>query len=143
MSMKNKEDPNITYLLEEYTQRLVDLIEQRTVTRLQDLAQSITGLRPRVAAPHPALQAIHHATVKLGSGDAAPKRSTRPRAPRFCPVPGCKNPPAPVYGMVCREHQHVPKAEIKKYREARKAGLALPEAPKAKRGRPAIPVSRD
>jgi hypothetical protein len=36
-------------------------------------------------------------------------------------VPGCKNTAAPVFGMVCGKHKDMPKAKIKKYREARKA----------------------
>ena len=40
---------------------------------------------------------------------------------QFCPVPGCKNPAAPVFGMVCAKHKDVAKSKIKKYREARRA----------------------
>jgi hypothetical protein len=36
-------------------------------------------------------------------------------------VPGCKNPAAPVFGMVCAKHRNVAKAKIRKYREARRA----------------------
>jgi hypothetical protein len=36
-------------------------------------------------------------------------------------VPYCRNAAAPVFGMVCAKHKDVPKATIKKYREARKA----------------------
>jgi len=46
----------------------------------------------------------------------------RKKAPlQLCPVPGCKNPAAPVFGMVCKKHKDVPKAKIEKYREARRA----------------------
>ena len=46
----------------------------------------------------------------------------RKKAPRqLCPVPGCKNAAAPVFGMVCSKHKDVLKAKIKKYREARRA----------------------
>jgi hypothetical protein len=134
--MKTKEvDPNVRYLLEDYTEKLVELIEQRTVSRLQDLAQSITGLRPSPA----------RTSLPAANGSPAPPKSRRRTSPRVCPVPGCKNPPAPFYGMVCREHKDVPKAQIQKYREARKSGIALPEvAPAKPKGkRPAIPVSRD
>ena len=41
--------------------------------------------------------------------------------PQFCPVPGCKNKAAPIFGMVCSDHKAVKKSLIKKYREARKA----------------------
>lgn len=46
---------------------------------------------------------------------------TRRRAKQLCPVPGCNNPAAPVFGMVCSEHKDVAKGTIKKYREARRA----------------------
>jgi hypothetical protein len=36
-------------------------------------------------------------------------------------VPGCKNPAAPIFGMVCAKHKNVAKAKIKKFRAARKA----------------------
>jgi hypothetical protein len=36
-------------------------------------------------------------------------------------VPGCKNPAAPVFGMVCAKHKDVAKSKIKKFREARRA----------------------
>jgi len=45
----------------------------------------------------------------------------RKKAPKqLCPVPGCKNPAAPVFGMVCAKHKDVPKAKIKEYRDARR-----------------------
>jgi hypothetical protein len=43
---------------------------------------------------------------------------------QLCPVPGCRNPAAPVFGMVCAKHKDVPKAKIKAYREARRAKKA-------------------
>ena len=58
----------------------------------------------------------------------------RKKPPRqFCPVPGCKNPAAPVFGMVCAKHKDMPKAKIKKFREARRAkklGIKPVKAPK-------------
>jgi len=46
---------------------------------------------------------------------------------QFCPVPGCKNPAAPTFGMVCAAHKGVAKSKIRKYREARRAKkLGLP-----------------
>jgi hypothetical protein len=48
----------------------------------------------------------------------------RKKLPRqLCPVPGCKNPAAPIFGMVCAKHKDVSKTEIKKYREARRAKM--------------------
>lgn len=56
--------------------------------------------------------------------DAFPHMFKAPRRkpPRqLCPVPGCKNTAAPVYGMVCGDHRKVPKSKIVKYRKARRA----------------------
>jgi hypothetical protein len=51
-----------------------------------------------------------------------PAKKPRKKAPKqLCPVPGCKNPAAPVFGMVCADHKGVPKTKIKKYRLARRA----------------------
>jgi hypothetical protein len=48
--------------------------------------------------------------------------TTRKKAPlQLCPVPGCKNPAAPIFGMTCSKHKDVPKRLIKKYRDARRA----------------------
>jgi hypothetical protein len=52
----------------------------------------------------------------------AKHKKARKKAPlQLCPVPGCKNPAAPVFGMVCAKHKDLPKAKIKKFREARRA----------------------
>lgn len=58
-----------------------------------------------------------------GSGKVLALGIPRRRGPKqLCPVPGCKNPAAPIFGMVCGQHKDVPKAQIKKYREARRTG---------------------
>lgn len=55
-------------------------------------------------------------------GPGRPPGRPRKKPPtQFCPVPGCKNRAAPVFGMVCRDHKNVPKAKIKKYRAERRA----------------------
>jgi hypothetical protein len=46
--------------------------------------------------------------------------AARARKKQLCPVPGCRNPAAPVFGMVCAQHRNVPRKKIKEYREARK-----------------------
>ena len=65
----------------------------------------------------------------VGLSAAAPVRKRRKGPIQLCPVPGCKNRAAPVFGMVCSEHKNVAKSKIRKYREARK------EAKGGKRGR--------
>jgi hypothetical protein len=89
-------------------------------------------------------QRVQTAVFKaLGNGAAAifPRRRGRPpknplgaalvfapparrRTKQLCPVPGCTNAAAPVFGMVCAQHKDVPKAKIKEYRAARRAAKA-------------------
>jgi hypothetical protein len=59
--------------------------------------------------------------------EKAAEKKTRPK--QFCPVPGCQNTAAPVFGVVCKDHKNM--AKSKKYRAERKAtpaGAAKPAA---------------
>jgi hypothetical protein len=72
---------------------------------------------------------IKAALLRSGGTVARPRRRT---AKQLCPVPGCKNPAAPIFGMVCAEHKDVSKRKIKEYREARRrAKAAARGGPKA------------
>jgi hypothetical protein len=62
---------------------------------------------------------IHTALLGHGHG-----RAMSPRPKQLCPVPGCKNPAAPIFGMVCAQHKDVPRAKIKEYREQRRQAKA-------------------
>jgi hypothetical protein len=54
---------------------------------------------------------------------AVEKSAERKKPPKqLCPVPGCKNVAAPIFGMVCKDHKKVAKSKIKKYREERREG---------------------
>jgi hypothetical protein len=69
------------------------------------------------------------------------KKARKKPPKQFCPVPGCKNPAAPVFGMVCAKHKDVAKAKIKKYREARKAKkLGIKATPPKRRIKKAVPA---
>lgn len=62
-------------------------------------------------------------------GPGRPPGKPRKKPPiQYCPVPGCKNRAAPVFGMVCSEHKGLPKAKIKKYRADRRAEKAKAKA---------------
>ena len=75
--------------------------------------------RPPKAAPSTTLAVIPKApAVTL----ATKPRKKPPR--QLCPVPGCKNTAAPIFGMVCAKHKDLPKAKIKEYREKRRAAKA-------------------
>ena len=61
-------------------------------------------------------------TPKAKTGIVLKLDKPRKKGPvQLCPAPGCKNPAAPVFGMVCAKHKDVPKAQIAKWREARRA----------------------
>jgi hypothetical protein len=100
-------------------------IVQKFVVQIVDSAEA--SVRWRIQA---ALAGALPTPVKRGPGrplkaqiaaPAAAVRRVRKRAKVFCPVPGCKNVAAPVFGMVCSKHKDVAKAQIKKYRELRRA----------------------
>jgi hypothetical protein len=110
---------DIRTLVQNFVTSLVAAVEQNTTQRIQ--AALMTG--------------VNGATVRRGPGRppknplfAAPVLSARPpgkrRPKQLCPVPGCKNPAAPVFGMVCAKHKDIPKSKIKEYRDARKKAKA-------------------
>jgi hypothetical protein len=125
--MPNTES-DITALIENFASQLVAATEAAAAGRIQAaLASAFGGAvarrpgRPKASAPL--------AAAKQG----------RPK--QLCPVPGCKNPAAPVFGMVCANHKKVSKAKIKKYREARKAQAAGPAAAKVVKARKPMRMS--
>jgi hypothetical protein len=99
---------NVRALIEDFTHRLTAALHSETMERARHAVESALGVRrpgrPAKVAP-----------ITIG-------KKPRKKAPRqLCPVPGCKNPAAPVFGMVCAKHKDVAKTKIKKYREARRA----------------------
>jgi hypothetical protein len=79
--------------------------------RMQMAVLSAVGMAPRRRPGRPPKNGVAPAGVAA--------RRSLPR--QLCPVPGCNNPAAPVFGMVCAQHKDVPKEMIRKYREARRA----------------------
>ena len=111
---------NIRSLIEDFTNRLSAALESQAMERARHAVESAFGVK-RPGRP-PKVAAI-----------AAAKKPRRKGPLQLCPVPGCKNPAAPVFGMVCAKHKDLPKAKIKKFREARKAkklGITTVKAPK-------------
>ena len=106
----------IQTLVDEFASRLSDVIETQIRERARTAMEGALGggsvaARPRGGRPP-------KAPLLLG-------KKPRKKAPlQLCPVPGCKNPAAPVFGMVCAKHKGVAKSKIRKYREARKAKKA-------------------
>lgn len=99
---------DIRSLVENFTNQLVALVESQALDQARAAVESALGVR-RPGRP-----------AKI-SPIAVGKKARKKLPKQFCPVPGCKNPAAPVFGMVCAKHKDVAKAKIKKYREARKA----------------------
>jgi hypothetical protein len=101
----------------------IHAIVQNFVARLSSLIEEDAVARARSAV----LDAFGAGGGRKGAGglagvDSAALRRQRRKGPiQLCPVPGCKNRAAPVFGMVCADHKGLPKAKIKRYREQRRA----------------------
>src|SRR5215831_3891230 len=90
-------------------------VVQQFVDKLSSMIETEVVSRAREAA----LNALDgRGSVSIRGGVIIRKRRKGPI--QLCPVPGCSNRAAPVFGMVCSKHKDLPKAEIKKYREARR-----------------------
>ena len=112
-------DLNITAMIESFVRQLFAAVEASTAERAQAALAGAFGFQQKRGPGRPAKQTTAAAVEKK----KAPKQ--------LCPVPGCKNPAAPVFGMVCKDHKNVSKAKIKKYREARKTAPAASAKPAA------------
>jgi len=132
-------DSNITAQIEAFTRQLVAAVEAATTQRIQAALAGAFGVPQKRGPGRPPKQLAAAAPLALAS--------TPTRKKQLCPVPGCKNAAAPVFGMVCKDHKNVSKAKIKKYREERRgssqstgAAVATPRkvkkvTPKVKRAR--------
>jgi hypothetical protein len=110
---------DIRSLVETFTNQLAALVEGQALDRARHAVENALGVR-RPGRP-----------AKVSPIALTAKARKKPPK-QFCPVPGCKNPAAPVFGMVCAKHKDVAKTKIKKYREARKAKkLGIKPAKKA------------
>ena len=112
---------DIRQLVADFTKRLHAAVDQISVARAREAV----------------MHALGEKRGRLPRGMAAILgRKPRRKGPRqLCPVPGCQNAAAPVFGMVCAEHKDVSKTRIKQYREARRAAkLGIKSGPKAKSG---------
>jgi hypothetical protein len=103
---------NIRTLVDRLADQLSSLIDKQAMARARAAVESALGVGNGVRRPNGPPKTLA-ATVST---------KLRKKLPRqFCPVPGCKKPAAPVFGMVCAKHKDVAKTKIKKYREARRA----------------------
>jgi hypothetical protein len=109
---------DIRSLVQNFVTNLVTAVEQSTTQRIQAaLMSGVNGAALVRRGPgRPPKNPLFAAPPALAPVRAPGKR----RAKQLCPVPGCKNPAAPVFGMVCAKHKDISKAKIKEYRDARK-----------------------
>jgi hypothetical protein len=115
--MAKKGSGEIHSIVQDFVTRLSSLIEQDAVTRARAVVLSafgVGGAGRRGAGRPPSV------VLKGAEG----RRQRRKGPIQLCPVPGCTNRAAPVFGMVCSKHKDLPKATIKKYREQRRAKKA-------------------
>jgi hypothetical protein len=114
--MAKKGSGEIHSIVQDFVSRLSSLIEQDAVTRARSAVLSAFG----VGAGGGARRGPGRPP---GSGvkTSAVRRQRRKGPIQLCPVPGCSNRAAPVFGMVCSKHKDLSKATVKKYREARRA----------------------
>jgi hypothetical protein len=109
--MAKKGSAEIHGIVQDFVSRLSSLIEQDALVRARTAVLSAFGVASdgRRGPGRP-------------PGPAATGHRQRRKGPiQLCPVPGCTNRAAPVFGMVCAKHKDLPKATIKKYREQRRA----------------------
>jgi hypothetical protein len=113
--MMPRRSSEIREIVTQFVTRLSSFIEEDTMSRARDAVLSAFGGRA------PAGLNLRGAGGN-GAGAAGGGVRKRRKGPiQLCPVPGCSNRAAPVFGMVCSQHKDLPKAQIKKYREARRA----------------------
>ena len=105
---------NISAIVESFVGQITAAVEATTVERIQVALSSAFGAPQKRGPGRPPRQVV---SAVPAVAIAAPKKS-RPK--QLCPVPGCKNVAAPVFGMVCSDHKKVAKSKIKQYRAARK-----------------------
>src|ERR1017187_3983938 len=97
-------------LIQDFVRRVVAAVDASVVQRLQTAIAGAFGAPQKRGPGRPAKQPVV-ATRSAG-------KKTRPK--QLCPVPGCKNVAAPIFGMVCKDHKNVAKSKIAKYRAERK-----------------------
>jgi hypothetical protein len=105
-------------LIAQFVGQIVATVEAATTQRVQSVVVSALGNGGSV---FPRRRGRPPKNPLLGPVLSLSTKPVRRRPKQLCPVPGCTNPAAPIFGMVCSKHKDVPKAKIKKYRAARHA----------------------
>src|SRR3954453_23207198 len=134
----------IRTLIEDFANQLSSLMERQALDRARVAVEHALGGKRSPGRPPKMLSALG---LGGGGGVGSIGRKPRRKGPKqLCPVPGCKNPAAPVFGMVCAKHKNVSKTKIREYREARRRakteGTSKGRSPGRPRSRPAKPTRR-
>ena len=116
----------IRHIVGDFVGQLSALIEQDAVSRARSAIMSaFSGGEAPNLTPNGKRRGRPPGSGRgavLALAGVAGKKKMRRKAPiQLCPVPGCTNRAAPVFGMVCSKHKDLPKSEIRKFREARRA----------------------
>ena len=115
---------DIQTIVDDFANQLSALIEEQVLARARvAVAAALGGAKGKRGPGRPPKLATLAKLSAIGLTDGHRKRRKK-APPQLCPVPGCKNRAAPIFGMVCSTHKDVPKAKIKQYREARRAKKA-------------------
>jgi hypothetical protein len=113
---------NIQSIVDDFANQLSALIEAQVLERARATVAAALGAQgKRGPGRPPKLAKLVGLTGLSAPGLSNGKKPRKKAPPQLCPVPGCKNRAAPIFGMVCSDHKDVPKAKIKAYREARRA----------------------
>ena len=129
--MPKKSTGSIADIVTQFVEQLTNAIEVEALGRARDAVLSAVG-GGGVVVKGPG----RPAGIRRGPG-RPPGRPRKKPPIQYCPVPGCKNRAAPVFGMVCGEHRNVSKTLIKKYRTQRKAEKTKTKGSSGRRGRAA------
>jgi hypothetical protein len=105
-------------IVEQFVTRLSSLIEEDAVSRAREAVLSAFGGHAPAGV---SFRSARGSNGLVARAAGRPGRKRRKGPIQLCPVPGCANRAAPVFGMVCAKHKDMPKAQIKKYREQRRA----------------------
>jgi hypothetical protein len=131
-SSSSDSSSQIRLIVGDFVGQLSALIEQDAVARARQAimsafsagdAPNLTPNGKRRGRPPGSGRRAEGAMLALVGGvSGGVSGKKRKKAPiQLCPVPGCTNRAAPVFGMVCAKHKDLPKSEIRKFREARRA----------------------
>jgi hypothetical protein len=119
---------NIQSIVDDFANQLSALIEAQVVARARaTVAAALGGQVKRGPGRPPKADGLVRLALPASLAAAKIKKPRKKAPPQLCPVPGCKNRAAPIFGMVCKDHKGVPKAKIKQYREARRAKQSGPK----------------